>query len=192
LEFKELIGIVEESALRCKNIVRSLLDFSHVSSGMFKPVSLNEIVEKVNNLVSHELRLQNINIEKELNPELPMVMGDEQLLQQVIFNLVSNAKWAIQKKSAKGSGTITIITKYNNSDKLINVCIADTGIGISKDHVDRMFEPFFTTKPVGEGTGLGLSLVYNVIKQHKGYVVVESQFGNGAIFKIFLPLIDGG
>ncbi|MDD5729614.1 MAG: ATP-binding protein [Candidatus Omnitrophica bacterium] len=186
-EFKELINIVEDSANRCKNIIRSLLDFARASSGLFQVVSLNDVIDKVVALIGHEMKLQNINIEKKLDPYLPQVMGDLQLIQQVIFNIISNAKWAIQKKSGKEGGAITITTSYNPHDKIIFLRIQDTGIGIPKENLERIFEPFFTTKPVGEGTGLGLPFVYNIIKNHKGNIEVESQENEGTVFKISLP-----
>jgi PAS domain S-box-containing protein len=188
-EFKELLDIIEASALRCAKITRSLLDFSRSSEGLFKSVSLNELAERVIILIQHELGLQNVIIKKEFANELPLISADSQLLQQAIFDIISNAKWAIQKKSGKQGGTITLKTAYDKENKQVLLYISDTGIGIPQENLERIFEPFFTTKEVGEGTGLGLYIVYNIIKEHKGTITVESQFGKGTTFKISLPAL---
>jgi two-component system NtrC family sensor kinase len=188
-EFKELLDIIEASALRCAKITRSLLDFSRASEGLFKSVSLNELAERVIILIQHELGLQNVIIKKEFANELPLISADSQLLQQAIFDIISNAKWAIQKKSGKQGGTITLKTAYDKENKQVLLYISDTGIGIPQENLERIFEPFFTTKEVGEGTGLGLYIVYNIIKEHKGTITVESQVGQGTTFKISLPAL---
>ncbi|MBN1913127.1 MAG: PAS domain S-box protein [Candidatus Omnitrophica bacterium] len=187
-EFKELLGIIEESALRCRKITQSLLDFSHASKGVFQPVSLNEVADKVATLIHHELKLQNIVIQKELEEGLPPILGDNQLVQQVVFDIISNAKWAIQKKSSKEGGTITLKTIFDKKENKACIHIFDTGVGIARENLEKIFEPFFTTKPVGEGTGLGLSIVYNIIKAHKATVNVESQIGEGTVFRVCFPL----
>lgn len=188
-DFKEMLDVIEESANRCTKITRSLLSFSRASKGSYQQTSINETVEKVLVLIEHELGLQNIAIDKKLQPDLPLIPADSQLIQQAIFDIMVNAKWAIQKKAAPGQGgTITIKTEYQPKDNTIFLSIADTGIGIPKEDIEKMFEPFFTTKEVGEGTGLGLSLVYNIVKEHKGTIVAESEVGIGTVFKISLPV----
>lgn len=187
-EFKELLGVIEESALRCKKITQSLLDFSYASKGVLQSVSLNELIEKIIELIAYEMKKYNINIQKEFAPDLPKISGDPQLLQQVIFDIVSNARWAIQEKSSKGGGAITIKTEYNPENKQVCISISDNGIGIPPENLQRIFEPFFTTKRVGEGTGLGLSIAYSIIKEHKGSIEVESKINEGSTFRVNLPL----
>jgi len=188
-EFKEVLDAIEESALRCKKITQSLLSFSRISKGEFKPVSLDEIADEVIGLIGHEISLENIFIKKEFASGIPQVLGDPQLLQQVIFDIVTNAEWAIRKKSAKEGGVIDIETVYDNQKNRVTLSVSDTGIGIPEENLDKVFEPFFTTKPLGEGTGLGLSMAYNIIKEHNGAIEVESRRGRGATFKIILPTI---
>lgn len=188
-DFKDLLNVVEESALRCRRITQSLLDFSRSSAGLFQAVSLNKLVEQVFNLTEHELHLDNIAIHRELQTDLPDILGDTQLLQQVIFNLVTNAKWAIQKKFGKVGGVIKISTMFEPKDKLVFLQVCDTGIGIAQENLQRIFEPFFTTKQVGEGTGVGLSLVYKIIKEHKGDIAVESEVDKGTTFRISFPAL---
>ena len=189
-DFKELLTVIEGSALRCKRITQSLLDFSRASKDVFQKLSLNEIVEKVATLIEHELGLQNIAIQKDLEPGLPQVLGDSQLLQQVVFDVISNGKWAIQQKSEKEGGTIALKTQYEPEKKNILLSISDNGIGIAKENLEKVFEPFFTTKEVGEGTGLGLSIAYSIIKAHQGTIEAESEPGKWTIFKIRLPVIS--
>ncbi|TBR16207.1 HAMP domain-containing sensor histidine kinase [bacterium] len=186
-DFKELLDIIEESALRCKKITRSLLDFSHASKGAYQASSLNEMVDKVVILIEHEMKLENIIISKDLQASIPFIDCDVQLLQQVVFNLVSNAKWAIEKKSKREGGTISIKTYFNAQEKTVCLDVSDTGIGIPKENHEKIFEPFFTTKTVGEGTGLGLSVVYSIIRDHKGKISLESEVGSGTIFRICFP-----
>jgi two-component system NtrC family sensor kinase len=181
------LDVIEESALRCKKINQSLLDFSHASKGKFVPLSVNTIVEEVTTLIEHEFKLQNIIIEKKLFSDAPLISGDSQLLQQVVFDLMTNARWAVQKKSGKEGGRITLETFYEADKKKVGVLISDTGVGIPAENLEKIFEPFFTTKTVGEGTGLGLSIVYNIVKAHKGLIEVTSEAGKGTAFKISLP-----
>lgn len=188
-DFKELLDVVEESALRCKKITRSLLDFSHASKGEFHPLSVNEIIEKVVGLINHEFALQNINIVLQLQDNLPQLLGDSQLLQQVIFGMLVNAKWAIGQKEGLKDGEIRIKTEYEKERNYNIISISDNGIGIPKENMAKLFEPFFTTKDVGEGTGLGLALFYSIVRNHGGSIKVESQPGEGTTFSIHLPAI---
>jgi len=186
-DFKELLAAIESSALRCKNITQALLNFSHASKGLFKPIYLNEIIDKVSILLEHEFKLQNVSISKELQPDLPQIQGDSQLLQQAIFDIVNNAQWAIQNKPGEKTGTVILKTEYDPEKKIVSLSISDNGVGIPKENLDKIFEPFFTTKQVGEGTGLGLSIVYNIIEAHRGSIEAVSETGKGATFRISLP-----
>jgi signal transduction histidine kinase len=187
-EIRELMGVIEESALRCKKITQALLDFSHVSKAVFCPVSLNDIAKRALVLISPKLTPENIAIKQDFEPDIPMISGDPQLLKQVILELVLNAQWAISQKSGQASNNITIKTWYDSKERSVFISVADTGIGIPENIIPRIFEPFFTTKDVGKGTGLGLALVYNVIDSHKGSIKVESRLDLGTIFKIRLPV----
>lgn len=185
-ELKEILDIIEESSLRCKNITQSLLSFSRASRGDFTKLDLNEIVNAVVGLVEHEVNLNNISINKQLESGIPAILGDAQLLKQVVFDMIHNATWAIRKKLEKDAGHIYIETYYDSKKDRIFLLISDDGIGIPEEYIDKVFEPFFTTKPVGEGTGLGLSIVFNIISGHKGTIKVENRDGGGALFRISL------
>ncbi len=187
-ELKELLNAIEESALRCKKITESLLDFSHASIGEFRNVSLNGVIEKVSVLISNEMKLQNIVIQKELQPGMPDIQGDPQLLQQIIVNLISNAKWAIEKRLGKSGGLIKIKSEADPGKKHVYLYFADNGIGIPEEKIGKIFDSFFTTKQVGVGTGLGLSLVSGIIKKHKGSIEVKSRVNEGTTFTITFPV----
>lgn len=186
-DFRNTLDVIEESALRCAAIIRSLLDFSHPAEEAFLPLSLNDIAEKIIALIGLEMKLHNIAIEKQFEDGLPLVLGDSQLLQQAIFDIVSNAQWAIRGKSDQG-GLITIKTEYEPQMSIVSLSVSDTGIGISKENLEKLFEPFFTTKSIGEGTGLGLAIVYSIVKKHSGNIEAASELGQGATFKISLPV----
>ena len=187
-DFKELLDSMEESAQRCVNITRTLLDFSRPSKGIFQALSIRELIGKVLILIRHELEMGNIKIQRDIEPNLPEVKGDPQLLSQAIFDIVSNARWAIQKKSKEEGGVITIKAHYEPNKDTVDISISDTGIGIPEENIKRIFEPFFTTKGVGEGSGLGLFMAYNIIKEHKGNIEVESKPNQGTTFKISLSV----
>jgi two-component system, NtrC family, sensor kinase len=189
-DLMEYLEVITESAMRCKSIVSSLLDFAHVSKNTYVPLSINELVEKVENLVKNELNLQNIKIQKELSPNNYKILGDPQLILQVIFDIIVNAKWAVKKKFPSAGGLITLGTSYDQKTGNVCISISDNGIGIPEDNLDKIFEPFFTTKEVGEGTGLGLSIVYSIVKSHKGTIELQSQINQGTTFTIKIPKID--
>jgi two-component system, NtrC family, sensor kinase len=188
-EFKEILDAVEESAIRCKNIAQSLLDFSHASKNVSVPLSLNGVVEKVVALITQEFKLQDILLQTDLSPDLPLIIGDSQLLQQVVLNLVSNARWAIQDQSSQTGGTIAIKTRYDAEKREACVFVSDSGSGISKENLEKIFDAFFSTKGIGEGTGLGLSLAKDIVSKYGGRIEVKSPEGEGATFKISFPVI---
>ena len=187
-ETKEFLTIIEESASRCSKIIRALLEFSHASKGKFRDLQINSLVEQVMAIIEKEIQLENIVLHEELQPDLPAVMGDSQLLQQVVIGLLANAKWAILQRADKQKGIIAIRTWVDSENKAVVLSISDNGIGIPRENIPRIFEPFFTTKDMGEGTGLGLALVHNIVKNHNAAIMVESQVGSGTTFKVAFPL----
>jgi signal transduction histidine kinase len=191
-EARKILDVIEDSALRCVRMSRSLLDFSHKADSEFHPFSLNEAIDKVVVIIASDIK-HAISIEKRLQPDLPGVLGDTQLIQQAIFDMFNNAKYAIGKKFLEVGGLISIKTSYaqaslgGQAKDMIELSISDNGIGIPKENMDKLFTPFFTTKPVGEGTGLGLSIIYDIITKHHGTITVESELGKGTTFKVSLP-----
>jgi signal transduction histidine kinase len=113
------------------------------------------------------------------------VVGSADQLQQVFMNMVSNAAEAMENK---GGGMLSVKTCFNSSADAINISFADTGVGIPQDHLNKLFEPFYTTKKKGKGVGLGLSVVYGIIKAHNGTTTVDTLPGKGATFTVQLPM----
>lgn len=189
-EFINTLDVIEESVLRCASITRSLLDFSSPGQMGFGSLSLNDMIERAISLVDRELKFQSIAIERQLQEDLPHISGEPQLLQQAVFDILMNARWAIGRHSGSQGGRIAVKTWYNLEKKKVCFSISDTGIGIPEDNLGKIFDPFFTTKPVGEGAGLGLSIVYSIIKKHNGDIEVDSKPGEGAAFIVSLPVFD--
>ncbi len=186
-EFKSLLGTIEESALRCKDIVQALLDFSHLRKKPYQPVNINEVIEKAFILAEHEIRLGNIKIIREPGSSLPKIPADTNQLQQVFLDIFNNAKWAM--KGRKDGAELKVKTFFAADNNSVVIEISDNGCGIEEENLEHIFEPFFTTKKPGEGTGLGLSVCYGIVKEHGGIIEVESQGKDkGAAFRITLPL----
>ena len=142
--------------------------------------------------VERSAALQQIEITTDLDPDLPEILADSDLIKQVIMNILVNAKQAIEE-----NGSIRVQTHLHNGRKMpesgnqripaVEISIRDTGCGIPEANLQRIFDPFFTSKEVGKGTGLGLSVSYGIVKSHGGEIKVESTVGEGTTFRIYLP-----
>ena len=172
---------IEREGLRCKRIVQNLLDFARRSQPSLRPVNVNDILEASCALIEHQVTLQNVELIKGYDPNLPLVMADDNQLQQVFMNMILNAYQAMPN-----GGTLRITTRSVGQE--VQIIFSDTGVGIPPENLNRIFDPFFTTKEVGRGTGLGLSVSYGIIQQHGGSIEVESQVGVGTTFIVKLPI----
>ncbi len=181
------LDLIFKSATRCKKIVQSLLSFARRHQPERKPVSVNHLIEEVLEIVAYQLRTSNVEVVTRFASDLPLVLADGHQIQQVILNLVNNARQAIE--AHQNAGRITIGTELK--DAVVSIAIKDNGPGIPPENLSRIFDPFFTTKEVGKGTGLGLSLCYGLIKEHGGSIAVTSRPGDGATFTIELPATIG-
>jgi signal transduction histidine kinase/ActR/RegA family two-component response regulator len=184
---KRHLDLIFKSSQRCQKIVQSLLSFARRHQPERKPVSVNLLIEDVLEIVAYQLRSSNVQVTCRLASNLPLVMADGHQVQQVLLNLLNNARQAIEAHQAGGQITITTQAR----DEIICIGVQDNGPGISPENIQRIFDPFFTTKEVGKGTGLGLSLCYGLIKEHGGNITVTSQPGAGATFTIELPATAG-
>jgi PAS domain S-box-containing protein len=184
--FGRYLDLIESETRRISLIVSNLLSFSRQSGMEMKPLSLNRLVDKVLLLNSNLLKLYDITVEKALDPDLPEINGSEDQLQQVYMNCVSNA---VEAMEGKNGGTLTITTSYLADEGRVKISFADTGVGISRERISKLFEPFYTTKKKGKGVGLGLSVAYGIIQEHKGSIFVDAEPGQGATFTIKLPVI---
>jgi two-component system, NtrC family, sensor kinase len=173
-----------ESALRCQKIVQNLLAFSRRHPSEKRYLGLNGIVEKTLDLKAYQLRVNNLKVVKTLDPDLPRTMMDFNQIQQVLLNVINNAQYAIAAERAQG--TLTIGTETRGG--AIRLTVSDDGPGMSPETLSKAFDPFFTTKPVGEGTGLGLSVSYGIIREHGGRIWADSRVGEGTTVCIELPI----
>ncbi len=184
-DFEEYTDTIIKECLRCRDIVRSLLTFSRPVASSLQPVSLNHCIEDTLFILKHHFKEQHkITVTTDLHADLPMIMGDESQLKQVIINLLTNALDAIDE-----GGTIGIKT-YPEQDGGAGLIVEDSGCGIPQDAQDRLFEPFFTTKPAGKGVGIGLSTCYSIVKNHHGEISVTSEEGKGSSFCVRIPGIS--
>ena len=180
----ESLQLIEESALRCKRIVESLLQFSRRShEGDRRPFDLNRCVEDAAFLFGAQLKkAPHATLEVKPEPELPSVIGDTGQLGQVLLNLLQNGLYALEGKQ----GTLSVTT--GRRDTHVCFSVEDSGVGIEPSVLPRIFEPSFTTKPPGQGTGLGLAIAYRIVQDHGGRIEVQSRVGEGSTFTVLLPI----
>ena len=181
----DILKTIEKQALNAKRVVENLLSFARYKKHLEEQVNINENIENVLAVMNNTIVLNKINVVKDFEDDLPVVMGDAGELQQVFFNIINNAIYVMQ-----GGGTLTISTKKDGD--WVEIRISDTGCGIKKEHRPRIFDPLFTTKEVGKGTGLGLSVSYGIIKKHNGNITFETKTkeesnNSGTTFIIRLP-----
>lgn len=179
-EMQGLLGDTLYGVAQISELVLNLKDFSRMDAVSTETVNLHACIESALNIGRNVLK-DRIEIIRDFG-ELPTITCSPSQLNQVFLNLFTNAAQAIA-----GNGKLTIRTWYENGT--VQISIADSGKGISPEHVSRIFDPFFTTKPVGEGTGLGLAISHQIIQKHGGDIRVESQPGAGTCFYIHLPAI---
>ncbi len=174
-----------QEAERASTIVRRLLMNARESRPERRKVSLNQVVSRTMDLQKIRLASEQVTVELDLDETLPLVLGDAGQLQQVLMNLIGNARQAIEQRG-KG-GTIRLNTKCIDSGRSAQLEVSDDGPGIPPAIVARIFDPFFTTKPAGIGTGLGLAIVLGVVREHGGEIRVASPPGGGATFILQFP-----
>ncbi|MBI5674550.1 MAG: response regulator [Nitrospirae bacterium] len=183
---------------RGADLTRNLLAFSRKQAIELKPVNINKIIETsvklLPGLIGERIELKTILADENLT-----MLADSFQIEQVILNLASNARDAMPE-----GGALTIATEsmemdrkyisvhgYGNPGAYVLLSFTDTGTGMDEETKKKIFDPFFTTKKAGEGTGLGLAMIYGILKQHNGYITVDSEEGKGTTFRIYFPLVDG-
>jgi len=189
----EDLDLVIQETRRCASIIRRLLDFAREKAPEKAYADLNALIERTVELISEPAKAAGIAVEMDLDPSLPTVWMDENLVEQVVMNMLVNAEHAIEEE-----GRITIRTRLREHFRrdgpgsepapVAEIMIRDTGCGIPEENLQKIFDPFFTTKGVGKGTGLGLSVSHGTIEAHGGSIEVESKEGEGTEFRIYLPL----
>jgi signal transduction histidine kinase len=180
-----------EGLQRVRDIVKNLRDFARLDEADFKEADLNAALESALEILRHEIRQQEVRLQTDFG-QLPPVLCHPGKLNQVFLNLLANAVQACDC-----GDSVTARTRFDASPPSplpgtatgeVVVEVQDTGSGIRPEHRARLFEPFFTTKPVGQGTGLGLSVSFGVVRDHGGAIEVESEVGKGSTFRVRLPL----
>lgn len=184
-EFRKYLGQISAETARVGRIVSDLLAFSRRSKPQRTPADLNKLVRSTLGLVGHKLKLINAETKLQLQEDLPLVECDPSQIQQVILNLVLNGAEAMQ---SKGGGELRIRTRVIPDEESVELCISDTGEGIAPENLTKIFDPFFTTKAEGKGVGLGLAVLYGIVKAHDGEVEVASRRNEGTTFTVTLPL----
>ncbi|WND02149.1 response regulator [Temperatibacter marinus] len=191
------INQIKQNANRAANLVRQLLAFSRQQTLRPKVLNIADVLTEVSHLI-RRLIGETIDFQLNLSRDLPEVRADQGQLEQVMINLAVNARDAMNNNGTLILSTRMASEKDKSIDRLLRddsrdfivIEVEDTGSGISEEVQEKMFDPFFTTKGVGEGTGLGLSTVYGIVKQTDGYIFVDSKLGSGTTFKIYLPLYE--
>jgi len=168
-----------EGLQRVRDIVRNLRDFARLDEADFKEADLNAALASAAEILGHEIRQKGVRLESDFGP-LPPVLCHPGKLNQVFLNLLANAVQACDR-----GGAVTLRSRAEGDDVVLEV--QDNGSGIKPEHRARLFEPFFTTKPIGQGTGLGLSVSFGIVRDHGGVIEVESEVGRGSPFRVRLP-----
>jgi len=193
-DVREKVAVIEKAGRQGSRILSKLLSFARRGSFEALPFDVNSLVKDTLSMIERLMPSQ-IKVATELREPVPVVAGDVSQIEQVIMNLLINAKDAMP-----GGGELMVRTTTVdlNSDDLdigarvvpgeyVVLEVSDTGSGIAEEDLSRIFEPFFTTKAKGKGTGLGLAMVYGIVKEHKGYITAESTVGQGTTFRVYLP-----
>jgi PAS domain S-box-containing protein len=194
-DFPEYLRTIHHEIFRCKSILQSLLEFARPSGGTFRDIDVNELIKEVLLLLKHRTARLRHRIDLGLTRELPKIHADAGSLRQVLMNLLLNAIYFTPE-----GGRITITTATDTGPARagaaagagrVRLTVRDTGAGIPPELAGKIFDPFFTTKPVGEGTGLGLTISHRIVEEHGGSIDVESAPGRGTAFVITLPAAGG-
>jgi two-component system NtrC family sensor kinase len=188
----QLINDIHSSGLRCQRIIKNLLTFSRQDEFTFEEVDINAIVDSALALAAYQIEKSNIELTVEKNPDIPILSGSNSSIEQIIINLILNAKDAVESKiengKNKGKGTIHISTGMHPEGNLAIVAVTDNGSGIEEEHIPQIFNPFYTTKKSGKGTGLGLSVSLGIAQAHGGFIDLDTKVGKGSTFSLILPI----
>lgn len=184
-EFRKYLDQVATETARTGRIVSDLLAFSRRSKPHRSEVDLNAVIGTTLSLVSHKLKLMNVEVACALDAALPHLLADGSQLQQVVMNLVLNGAEATR---SKGAGDLRVATRAGVGRRDVFLEVKDDGEGMGPELKERIFDPFFTTKDEGKGVGLGLAVVYGIVQAHGGEIEVESVPGHGTLFRVTLPV----
>lgn len=188
LLFSKYIEFIANESKRCRKVIQNLLQFSRSSKMEFSLIDVNVVLSDTIDIILYQIRLEEIKFKRNYFKDLPLINGDAVQLQQVFMNILINAIKSIPKGRIGEIEVSTHLTKENNKE-FVEIRIKDNGRGIPEEYLEKIFHPFFTTRPTGEGTGLGLSLSYGIVKEHSGHIRVETKEQIGSMFIILLPVM---
>jgi two-component system NtrC family sensor kinase len=181
-EICDSLDLIASESRRCGDLVRNLLTFSRTTPMNLQPANLNQVVERSLRLVQHQLDLAGIQVQPQLDPDLPLVLCDAAQIEQVLLALVMNALDALPQ-----GGNLWITSSFTHEPDQVRIVVRDDGCGIPPEILPRIFEPFLTTKETGRGVGLGLAISHSILERHNGNIEVQSEAGRGTTFTITLP-----
>ncbi len=184
----DIVANVERAA----GVIKHVRDFARQSELVRTKVKINDPILDVFKVLGHQLKVHDIDVALDLDPDIPDIMAEHNRLEQVFINLVSNAIDAIDEKSSQpglqNSPKRLSIRSFAENDQVM-VHVTDSGTGMSEEVKNKIFEPFFTTKKVGKGTGLGVSISYGIVKDYNGSIEIDSEAGTGTAFKLKFPAV---
>lgn len=189
------LSTIERNTKRMGFIINHLRSFSRQSPANLEPVDINKVIKNAFLLMGEQLRLRSIKVEQQMQEDLPMIMGEANQLEQVILNLLTNARDTIcdsdgtRGRKSGNSHAIVIATRHLVKQNSVEITCKDTGSGIPAASLDSIFDPFFTTKAVGKGTGLGLSISYGIVQNHDGQIKVTQTGPGGTTLSVVLPAL---
>jgi signal transduction histidine kinase len=179
--FPRYLKTIDEEIFRCKKIISALLEFSRRRKPEVRETDLNALAERAAELVGHQMRLKQVALSLQLEPGLRSIKADDGQLRQALIALLMNALDA-----TPAGGRVEVRTSSEGDGNLV-LSVADTGVGIPRENLDKIFNPFFTTKPTGQGTGLGLAICHGIVASHGGEIRVESEPNHGTRISLVLP-----
>ena len=180
------LEVVEKQVIHCKQIVTDLLQFARGQESVKEPIQTNRIVQEVTQMFHHKFKKNNIQLQLDLEPDLPVIKINADKIKQVLVNLVMNALQAVP-----AHGLIQISSGVEPGEDRVWISIWDNGQGVPESIQSKIFDPFFSTKETGEGTGLGLAVSYGIVQDHGGEISLQSEKGSWSRFTVFLPLSPG-
>jgi signal transduction histidine kinase len=183
-DYEEDLSVIINETIRCRNIVKGLLDFARNTAVEKVAGDINDLIRVTVSILEKHVTYQNIKFHFNLDPQMPLIEFDMNLMRSVFNNLAENAAHAMPD-----GGTLYIETSHDIEDRSAQIRFRDTGEGIKRENLSKIFDPFFTTKEAGKGTGLGLAVIYGIIERHHGKIEVSSTPGEGTEFTITLPTI---
>jgi len=181
-EICDSLDLIASESRRCGDLVKNLLTFSRTTPMNLQATNLNQVIDRSLRLVQHQLDLASIQVQLQLDPNLPQVLCDAAQIEQVLLALVMNALDALPQ-----GGNLWLTTSLSREHNHVCVVVRDDGAGISPEILPHLFEPFLTTKEAGRGVGLGLAISHSILERHSGNIEVQSEVGRGTIFTVTLP-----